>query len=50
MDRLGIAGLYAQLAVCDEALEPERCALLEALLAGDAVFEREFPAAQDTFF
>jgi len=50
MDRLGVVGLYAQHAVCDETLEPERCALLEALLAGDAVFEREFPAAQDTFF
>lgn len=49
-DRLSITGLYAEHAACDATLEPERCALLEALLAGDAILEREFPAIQDTFF
>jgi hypothetical protein len=46
-----LARLMAELASCDASQEPERCALLEALLAPTpAPLEGAFPATFNTFF
>ncbi|MDX2055349.1 MAG: hypothetical protein SFV15_23300 [Polyangiaceae bacterium] len=36
--------------ICDAAKEPERCAILTALMAHGAVHERAFPTQMETFF
>jgi hypothetical protein len=41
--------LRQQLASCDRAAEPNRCAMLDALLGWGAVTDRAFPSQMDTF-
>jgi hypothetical protein len=49
--RVPLDELHAELARCDAAAEPERCALLDALLGADPPpQERDFPETYDTFF
>ena len=46
-----LAELRAELARCDDAAEPERCAMLRALFGrGPAPFEHDFPETYATFF
>jgi hypothetical protein len=47
--RVGIDQLRQEFATCDAALEPERCALFDALFGWGEVAEREFPEAMATF-
>lgn len=48
--RIALSELAKQVALCDEVVEPERCALLEALFAAPAPLEHDFPAGYRTFF
>jgi hypothetical protein len=41
--------LRQQLASCDRSIEPDRCAMLDALLGWGPVADRTFPAQMDTF-
>lgn len=47
--RVGIDQLRQEFATCDAALEPERCALFDALFGWGDVTQREFPEAMATF-
>ena len=48
-DNVSAASLEHELAICDAAVEPERCALLDGLLGYGTVTDRDFPAAMATF-
>ena len=48
-NRVPLAGLREERAACDEAEEPERCALLDALFGWGDTLEWEFPQAMATF-
>lgn len=43
------ASLVHELEICDRAQEPQRCAMLDALLGWGPVTERAFPAEMSTF-
>jgi len=43
------ASLQHELQICDRALEPQRCAMLDALLGWGQVTDRAFPAQMATF-
>lgn len=49
-ERVAISALEAELTSCDAAEEPERCAMLRAVLQPDGALPRDFPAELDTFF
>ncbi|MEI9950302.1 MAG: hypothetical protein WDO74_15315 [Pseudomonadota bacterium] len=41
--------LSHELEICDRVLEPQRCAILDALLGWGPVTDREFPVEMATF-
>jgi hypothetical protein len=47
--RVPLSSLQEERATCDHAIEPERCALLEALFDGGDVADWEFPQEMATF-
>jgi hypothetical protein len=47
--RVPLSGLQEERATCDPAIEPERCALLDALFGGGDVADWEFPKEMATF-
>lgn len=49
IDRVTALSLSAELQSCDEQVEPERCAMLDALMSWGEVAERDFPAEMATF-
>ncbi|HEY0466348.1 MAG TPA: hypothetical protein VGC79_19190 [Polyangiaceae bacterium] len=48
-DRVSAASLSHELEICDRALEPQRCAMLDGLLGWGEVTERAFPPEMATF-
>jgi hypothetical protein len=48
-ERVSLESLEREQGACDPAAEPERCALLEALLEPGDVLERDFPPELETF-
>ncbi len=49
-ERVSLADLEAEQRLCDATAEPERCALLDALLAHGPVVHQEFPPGLPTLF
>lgn len=49
-DRVGAAQLAQELTACNSSPEPERCAMLDALLGWGPVSEADFDPAMPTFF
>lgn len=49
-ERVSLESLAEELASCDPAREPERCALLDAVFGAGAVVDREFPETLATFY
>ena len=47
--RVTLSSLQAEHATCDAAIEPERCALLDALFGGGDVADWDFPEEMGTF-
>lgn len=47
--RVPLSSLQQEHATCDAVVEPERCALLDALFGGGDVADWEFPEEMDTF-
>lgn len=47
--RVSLSSLQDEHAICDPAIEPERCALLDALFGGGDVADWDFPAEMATF-
>jgi hypothetical protein len=47
--RVPLSGLEEEHATCDAAIEPERCALLDALFGGGDVADWDFPVEMATF-
>jgi len=47
--RVPLSNLQQEHATCDAVVEPERCALLDALFGGGDVADWEFPEEMDTF-
>jgi len=48
-DRVSVLSLEHELEICDRALEPQRCAMLDGLLGWGPVTERDFPEEMATF-
>lgn len=48
-DRVTLASLQQELAICDPKVEPGRCSILDGLLGWGAVAEHEFPPEMSTF-
>jgi hypothetical protein len=48
-NRVSAESLRTELEVCDRALEPQRCAMLDGLLGWGLVTERDFPVEMATF-
>jgi hypothetical protein len=48
-DQVAADELRQQLAICDHATEPDRCAMLDGLLGWGTVTDRAFPSQMDTF-
>ena len=44
-ERVGLDELLDELKACDAAAEPDRCAMLQSLLGGNAAVERDFPTS-----
>jgi hypothetical protein len=49
-DLVTAASLRHELEICDRALEPQRCAMLQGLLGWGQVSDRAFPVEMATFF
>lgn len=49
-ERVSLDSLRRELQSCDGALEPDRCALLDAVFGAGTVVDREFPATLGTFY
>jgi hypothetical protein len=49
-DKVGAARLAQELAACDSSAEPNRCALLDALLGWGPVTDGDFDPQMPTFF
>ena len=49
-ERVSLESLRVEHERCDSVLEPERCALLQAVFGNGAVSDRDFPAALATFY
>lgn len=49
-ERVPLVSLAQELAACDPAREPARCALLDAVFGRGAVVERDFPDTMPTFY
>ncbi|HEY3254060.1 MAG TPA: hypothetical protein VGJ91_08940, partial [Polyangiaceae bacterium] len=48
-DQVSAAALDHELEICDRALEPQRCAMLDGLLGWGQVTDRAFPVDMPTF-
>ena len=48
-DQVSVSSLEHELEICDRALEPQRCAILDGLLGWGQVTERAFPVEMATF-
>jgi hypothetical protein len=49
-DKVGAAYLSQELVACDSKLEPERCAMLDAVLGWGPVIDGDFAPEMPTFF
>jgi len=49
-ERVSLQSLRVEQERCDSVLEPERCALLQAVFGAGAVSDRDFPATLATFY
>ena len=49
-ERVSLESLHVEQERCDSVLEPERCALLQAVFGAGAVSDRDFPETLATFY